>query len=210
MKKLTAGIFATILGLTAIDAYAAIPTQNYVDEAMGAAVTSAKSYTDSEIGNIGDMTVKAYVDAAKNAASYDDTALAGRVKTLEDAGYITNAALTDYATKTYAETEADAAQAAAIAAAATDATTKANAAEAAAIATAKGYADETFMTKTAHESFATKIGVIEVEQVAQNEAIAKKQNAFTGTCPAGATCYVDATGAIQVAVDKYTPAGSAE
>ena len=111
MKKLTAGIFATILGLTAMGAAdAAIPTQNYVDEAVGSvrstvtqmalnldnyatktyadqaeadAISSAKSYTDSEIGEIGDMTVKAYVDAAKNEATYDDTALAGRVTTAE-------------------------------------------------------------------------------------------------------------------------------
>ena len=119
MKKLTAGIFATILGLTAVDAFAAkvasttyvqgaidslatvaktgaygdltgkpsipsiegLATEAYVDQAEADAISSAKSYTDSEIGEIGDMTVKAYVDAAKNEATYDDTALAGRVTT---------------------------------------------------------------------------------------------------------------------------------
>ena len=121
MKKLTAGIFATILGLTAVDAFAAqvastnyvqgaidslatvaktgaygdltgkpsipsiegLATEAYVDQAEADAISSAKSYTDSEIGEIGDMTVKAYVDAAKNEATYDDTALAGRVTTAE-------------------------------------------------------------------------------------------------------------------------------
>ena len=34
MKKLTAGIFATILGLTTIDAFAAIPSKGYVDTAL--------------------------------------------------------------------------------------------------------------------------------------------------------------------------------
>ena len=43
MKKLTAGIFATILGLTAIDAYAAIPTQNYVDSAVGSVQATAST-----------------------------------------------------------------------------------------------------------------------------------------------------------------------
>ena len=43
MKKLTAGIFATILGLTAIDAYAAIPTQNYVDSAVGSVQATASA-----------------------------------------------------------------------------------------------------------------------------------------------------------------------
>ena len=170
MKKLTAGIFATILGLTAVDAFAAqvastnyvqgaiqsldssvtatagtaltgvtvvdgkitgkteaaIPsltgyaTEAYVDQAetdaiaaaaeaakiyiddaeltakgyatteqvataKSEAISSANSYTDSEIGEIGDMTVKAYVDAAKTAATYDDTALAARVGANETA-----------------------------------------------------------------------------------------------------------------------------
>ena len=34
MKKLTAGVFATILGLTAVDAFAAVPSKGYVDSAL--------------------------------------------------------------------------------------------------------------------------------------------------------------------------------
>ena len=121
MKKLTAGIFATILGLTAIDAYAAqvastnyvqgaidslatvaktgaygdltgtpsipsiegLATETYVDQAESDAVATAKAYTDAEIGEIGDMTVKAYVDNAQATATYDDTALKARVTTAE-------------------------------------------------------------------------------------------------------------------------------
>ncbi|MDW2995540.1 MAG: hypothetical protein R8M71_01045 [Alphaproteobacteria bacterium] len=255
MKKLTAGIFATILGLTAIDAYAAIPTQNYVDEAMGAAVTSANSYTDTKVGEIvvpdvssfatttyvntqdaatldsaksyadqaeadAVATAKAYTDQAElDANAYTDTKV-GNLGTSTDVvsyvgaqGYLKAADVSGKAEKTYvddqdaatlseAKTYADQAEADAVA------TAKAytDQAELDAVATAKGYADETFMTKTDHETFATKIAVIEAEQDTQDEAIAKKQNAFTGTCPAGATCYVDATGVIQVAVDKYTPA----
>lgn len=76
----------------------------------------------------------------KYALVSDLTALAERVKALEDAGHVTQDAIdTALATaKTYAEGQASAAQAAAIAAAATDAQTKANAAENAAKAHADG------------------------------------------------------------------------
>ena len=43
MKKLTAGIFATILGLTTVNAFAAIPTQNYVDSAVGSVQATASA-----------------------------------------------------------------------------------------------------------------------------------------------------------------------
>ena len=44
MKKLTAGIFATILGLTAIDAYAAqVASTNYVQGAINSLATVAKT-----------------------------------------------------------------------------------------------------------------------------------------------------------------------
>ena len=73
MKKLTAGIFATILGLTAVDAFAAVPatktavaTTNYVAGALDA----AKSYTDTAV--------------ADKAAQADLEALDGRVTTAED------------------------------------------------------------------------------------------------------------------------------
>ena len=72
MKKLTAGIFATILGLTAVDAFAAVPatktavaTTNYVAGALDA----AKSYTDSAVAN--------------KAAQADLNALGDRVTTAE-------------------------------------------------------------------------------------------------------------------------------
>ena len=78
MKKLTAGIFATILGLTAVDAFAAVPatktavaTTNYVAGALDA----AKSYTDTAV--------------ADKAAQVDLEALGGRVTTAE--GKITTA-----------------------------------------------------------------------------------------------------------------------
>lgn len=76
----------------------------------------------------------------KYALASDLTTLAGRVKALEDAGHVTQAAI-DTAlveAKTYAEGQASAAQTAAIAAAATDAQTKATSAENAAKAHADG------------------------------------------------------------------------
>ena len=51
MKKLTAGIFATILGLTAIDAYAAVPSQHYVDTAVAAAEGRAATDATTKAGN---------------------------------------------------------------------------------------------------------------------------------------------------------------
>jgi hypothetical protein len=84
MKKLTAGIFATIMGLTAVNAYAAekIATTNYVKGAMTAAQ-----------------------EAAVAAVEAKDYATKGQAE-----GYA-NAALTS--AQTYAEGQASAAQAAA-------------------------------------------------------------------------------------------------
>ena len=67
-----------------------------------AALASAKAYTDAEIGEIGETTVKGYVDSAVGALSGTDgaiTALGGRVGTLESTvnnqttGVAANAAL---------------------------------------------------------------------------------------------------------------------
>ena len=63
MKKLTAGIFATILGLTAVDAFAAtagttVASTNYVNQAMQAAEATAADYTDTKTT---DMATKTWV-----------------------------------------------------------------------------------------------------------------------------------------------------
>ena len=91
MKKLTAGIFATILGLTAVDAFAAVPTGKYnvasvkyVNEAMKAAQTAA-TYDDTEVrglisaadakgaqGITDAAAAKAAADAAQAAAEAAD------------------------------------------------------------------------------------------------------------------------------------------
>ena len=92
MKKLTAGIFATILGLTAIDAYAAVPSQNYVDTAIAGAKTFATSeagqaLTDAQawVGQQG------YLEAADISGKADttyvdsqDAATLGTAKTYAD------------------------------------------------------------------------------------------------------------------------------
>lgn len=85
MKKLTAGIFATIMGLTAVNAYAAgekIATTNYVKGAMTAAETAAVAAVEAK----------------------------GYATTTQAQGYA-NAALAD--AQTYAEGQASAAQTAA-------------------------------------------------------------------------------------------------
>ena len=63
MKKLTAGIFATILGLTAVDAFAAVPSGHYN-------VASVKYVNEA-------------MEAAKSAATYDDSAVTGRLDAIE-------------------------------------------------------------------------------------------------------------------------------
>ena len=105
MKKLTAGIFATILGLTAVDAFAAVPTGKYnvasvkyVNEAMKAAQTAA-TYDDTEVrglisaadakgaqGITDAAAAKAAADAAQAAAEAADgkaVAAQGEVDALE-------------------------------------------------------------------------------------------------------------------------------
>ena len=103
MKKLTAGIFATILGLTAMGAAdAAIPTQNYVDEAVGS-VRSTVTGIANNIATYGDIVthnVSEFATAAQGTKA--DTALQaadlnGYAKTA-DLGTAAFTASTDYAT----------------------------------------------------------------------------------------------------------------
>ena len=61
MKKLTAGIFATILGLTTVNAFAAaagtkVASTNYVD----GAVAAANAYTDTKVGDIKIPSLEGY------------------------------------------------------------------------------------------------------------------------------------------------------
>ena len=103
MKKLTAGIFATILGLTAMGAAdAAIPTQNYVDEAVGS-VRSTVTGIANNIATYGDIVthnVSEFATAAQGTKA--DTALQaadlnGYAKTA-DLGTAAFTPSTDYAT----------------------------------------------------------------------------------------------------------------
>ena len=127
MKKLTAGIFATILGLTTVNAFAAtagtkVASTTYVD----GAVAAANAYTDTKVGGIKIPSLDGY--AKETWVEGKGYAVATTVA--EDIATAKAAAASD------ATSKADAAQAAAIAAAAADATTKADAAQAAAIAAA--------------------------------------------------------------------------
>ncbi|MEE1030409.1 MAG: hypothetical protein UIC65_05290 [Alphaproteobacteria bacterium] len=84
MKKLTAGIFATILGLTAVDAFAAVPTDmtkvattNYVAGALNA----AKSYTDSAVAGKADKSTTYTKDEVDGLVGNVNTSLEGYVTT---------------------------------------------------------------------------------------------------------------------------------
>ena len=104
MKKLTAGIFATILGLTTVDAFAAsVASTNYVKGAITETLKDAKAYTDEKVGAIEIPSLDGYATETW----------------VDQQGYaVATTVATDIAT---AKSEA-----------ATDATSKANAAEAAA------------------------------------------------------------------------------
>ena len=68
----------------------ALPDYTDTYDAKGSAdqaLKDAKAYVDSEIGDIGENTVKSYVDEAVTNASSAHTELASRVKVLEDAKY---------------------------------------------------------------------------------------------------------------------------
>lgn len=131
MKKLTAGIFATILGLTTVNAFAAnqsgVASTQYVRGAMDAAVTSANTYTDTKIGTV-------------------NTSLGD---------YVKNADFTQFQVT---NTEAiKTAKEGAISVAATDATNKAAAAKSEAITAAANAAAELYETKEAAQAYETKV-----------------------------------------------------
>ncbi len=146
MKKLTAGIFTVILGLTTVDAFAAIPTQAYVDDAIEYALEQAEA-------------AQATADlAAPQATTYTKTEVDNLVNGVSGSlsGYVTDGEFTEFQTSNTA-----------------------------AIAEAK------------------KAGTDAAAAAAQAQATADSKLAVTGTCPVGKTCYLDSTGAIQVAVDTY-------
>ena len=129
MKKLTAGIFATILGLTTVNAFAAtqdgVASTGYVRGAMAAAETAAKAYTDTKVSGVntaldGYMKVDAFnTFKTENTAAIESAASAAQTAAINtaasDATTKANKALTDakayvdqqgYATEYYADTEA--------------------------------------------------------------------------------------------------------
>ena len=111
MKKLTAGIFATLLAVVSADgAYAAIASKGYVDEQVGA-VESTVSTINETVTNLGDTINNAETGLSKQvedlqttvaskADSSTVTALGGRVDTAEDEIDALQTAATTYATKT--------------------------------------------------------------------------------------------------------------
>ena len=96
MKKLSAGIFASILGLTAIGAAdAAVTSKQYVDNAIDAAKTAV---TQSIAG---DYATKDALTAETNARTQADSTLQGNIDTLTTN---TTNALADKADKSYVGT----------------------------------------------------------------------------------------------------------
>ena len=83
MKKLTAGIFATIMGLTAVNAYAAgekIATTNYVKGAMTAAQAAAVAAVENK-GYATTTQAQDYATEALNTAKSFATSEANAAKT---------------------------------------------------------------------------------------------------------------------------------
>lgn len=193
--------------------------QGFVRKEVGAALTEAREYTDSEFESVPVYASEAYVDAGDattlaSAQSYADTAEADAIAAA--ATDATNKADTAYANaRTFAmdedadlqtalEAYADAAEAAAISAAASDATTKANAAQAAAEATASSDATaKANAAQTAAQSFATSADST-LETSLQSYADAAEADAIS-TAAADATTKADAAeaAAIADAVGKY-------
>ena len=160
MKKLTAGIFATILGLTAVDAFAAsnVASTKYVQGAIDSLATVAKTgdYNDlantPDIPSIAGLATTEYVDqaetdaiaaAATAAEKYIDATELEASQTAQDTslkawvgeqGYVTTTQMGEQGFATTGDVAT--AKQAAIDAAAADATSKADAAQAAAIAAA--------------------------------------------------------------------------
>ena len=95
MKKLTAGIFATILGLTTVNAFAAtqdgVASTGYVRGAMAAAETAAKAYTDTKVSGVntaldGYMKVDAFnTFKTENTAAIESAASAAQTAAINTA-----------------------------------------------------------------------------------------------------------------------------
>ena len=102
MKKLTAGIFATILGVTAMGAAdAAVTSKGYVDAAVG---TVAQSVTDLGTTVSNTYATKQALEGEVTARTNADTTLQGNIDTLAGNVY--------KKTETYTQAEVDAAIAA--------------------------------------------------------------------------------------------------
>ncbi|MFQ6729856.1 MAG: hypothetical protein ACLRFK_02260, partial [Alphaproteobacteria bacterium] len=98
MKKLTAGIFATILGVTAMGAAdAAIPSKGYVDTAVKG-VADSVSTLGTTVSNT--YATKAELTSEANARSGADTTLQQNINTLAGSVY--------KKTETYSQAEVDA------------------------------------------------------------------------------------------------------
>ena len=151
MKKLTAGIFATILGLTTVNAFAAaagkkVASTNYVD----GAVAAANAYTDTKVSGV-------------------NTALDGYMKV---------DAFNTFKTENTAaiESAASAAQTAAINTAASDATTKANKA----LTDAKAYTDTKVGTLPQGTADVVTYVNTKTEGIASNSALEALQGTVDG------------------------------
>ena len=103
MKKLTAGIFATLLAVVSADgAYAAIASQGYVDEKVGTVTTELGNKADkTELGNYATTAA-----LTSGLAGKLDTGGTAAKATADAAG---NVITTTYATKTELGTKADSA-----------------------------------------------------------------------------------------------------
>ena len=222
MKKLTAGIFTVILGLTTVDAFAAIPTQAYVDDAIEYALEQAAAAVYDDTG------VKADIEANALAAQSAATAAGQAQSAAEAAQAQADKGVADAATAAAAAQSAADAAAAAQAGVNTlsgkvgtvpaDKTVVQMISEAQSSATYddeevrglitaaqaqadKGVADAATAQAQADKGVADAAAAAAQAQAAQ--ATADSKLAVTGTCPAGETCYLDSTGAIQVAVKTY-------
>jgi hypothetical protein len=118
MKKLTAGIFTVLLGLVAANsADAAVASKGYVDEKVGVNTTAietlggtvdghtqsiadlnaADNAINEKIGDVADgKTVVEMIEAAKTAATYDDTAVRGLIADKEDSSNKVSAVSDDW------------------------------------------------------------------------------------------------------------------
>ena len=181
MKKLTAGIFATILGLTAIDAYAAqVASTNYVQGAINSLATVAKT------GAYDDLTGKPTIPSLDGYAKESWVEGKGYAVATQVAQDIATAT-TDMATKTQVAQD--------IATATTDMATKTQVAQDIATATTdmatqtwvgeQGYLKDANLTGYAKESWVEGKGYATTTEVnnlheAQAQVIGVNQVAIKG------------------------------